>query len=193
MQCGLQQTRRRRTKSLNPTRHRGASGPLGLWQETLPKLKRVVGALGYGPDAADDILQDVYLTAMRHPTVPTEREGLRRWLFRVTINRCHDEGRRRTRQGKALLRLVDRLRRRPAAPPAGELAVRGEQRQAVRSALASLDESLRVPMVLRYFQDMSSKEIAEILEIPDGTVRGQLRRARLQLADALRQEGHGDD
>ena len=171
----------------------GPPGRLALWQEICPKLKRMIAALGCPGDAADDVLQDVYLSMIRHGDNLPDREGLRRWLFRVTINRSHLENRMRNRQRRLLLRLATRLRRGRRDTQFEDLASRRDEQEAVRSALADLDHALKAPLVLRYFQGMSLKEIGDILEMPDWTVRRRLQEARMKLAAELRRAGYGND
>ena len=56
-----------------------------------------------------------------------------------------------------------------------------------------MDEKLKTPLVLRYFQNMNSSQIAEILEVADATVRTRLRQGRMKLAAELRKAGYEHD
>ncbi len=79
-------------------------------------------------------------------------------------------------------------------PQAAEDATQqSEQQQLIKRALASLPSQLQTILVLRYFNGVNSKEIGEILELPDSTVRSHLRRAREKLAVALKRAGLGDE
>ena len=182
------------------------------WEELRPELSRLVRALGIGSANADDILQEVYLTArekcpraLRSPLSPRERtsdsplshwerarvrEDLRKWLIRVTVNRCRLEHRRTGRWRRAFIALTHLFDRRASNAPAAESLSRDAQRQQVRQALQSLDADTRSLLVLRYFADFDSTEIGLIMQLPDATVRGRLRRARQKLADRLRQTGY---
>ena len=175
----------------------GTSGPdkglIGMWQDALGDLKRLVAALGVGRETVEDILQDVYLKAMKQQASRGQIENLRRWLFRVTINRCREEHRRRTRRRKAFLRMATWFRRQNSSVETLEAITRDDREQAVRLALAAMDEKLKTPMVLRYFQGMNSKEIAGILEVPDATIRTRLRQGRMKLAAELRKVGYEHD
>ena len=66
-----------------------------VWDEAAPApaLARVACAIGLDAERTDDVLQDVYLTAWKKCPHSVDRGELRRWLFRVTINRCHLEHR----------------------------------------------------------------------------------------------------
>ncbi|MCK4624716.1 MAG: RNA polymerase sigma factor [Phycisphaerae bacterium] len=164
-----------------------------VWPEVLPEIRRLVAALGVGVHAAEDILQDVYIAALGRKGDHLDRESLRRWLFRVAINRCYQESRKRRRRRKIMQRIASWFGKDIADPSAGEKAAQRDERRAVRSVLETLNERLKTPLVLRYYQDMNSKEIAKILGIPDATVRSRLRRAREKLASKLRKAGYGDE
>ena len=70
-------------------------------------------------------------------------------------------------------------------PTLEESVIQNEKETAIWNALNELDEKHRMVMVLRYFQDLSSREIAEILSLSEGTVHSRLHTARERLRDAL--------
>jgi RNA polymerase sigma-70 factor (ECF subfamily) len=76
--------------------------------------------------------------------------------------------------------------------PEGQVIAKAEQ-EAVRAALADLPEHYREIVVLREFEDMSYQEIAEVTQIPIGTVMSRLSRARRALREALIESGEGDE
>jgi len=164
-----------------------------VWDETASELARVLCALGADAARADDILQDVYLIAWQKCPPDAGRADLRRWLFRVAVNRCHLEHRRRTRW-RGVLRGLRRLwRGDDAAADAGATASENEQRRLVRRALQGLQPQSRSILVLRYFAELNSREIGRVLQLPDSTVRSHLRSARQQLALELKRAGYTDE
>jgi len=171
---------------------REASGLAATWQASASDLARLVAAMGCG-HAAEDILQSVYLVAMSRSPKGLSHEELRRWLFRVTINRCRQEHRRHDRARRVLAGLAGWMRRSNSVQPAADTAADRQQRQAVTRALEAMDDDLRTPLVLRYFLDMNSGEIGRILGMPDTTVRTRLRAGRQRLADQLRRAGYGHE
>lgn len=76
--------------------------------------------------------------------------------------------------------------------PEGQVIAKAEQ-EAVRAALANLPEHYREIVVLREFEDMSYQEIAEVTQLPIGTVMSRLSRARRALREALTESGEGDE
>jgi DNA-directed RNA polymerase specialized sigma24 family protein len=69
-----------------------------------------------------------------------------------------------------------------------DAALRAEQAERVRSLLERLDPSYRAPLVLRYWHDLSYKEIASILNLTEPAVKTRLHRARLQMAALLEEQ-----
>ena len=67
--------------------------------------------------------------------------------------------------------------------------IRAEELEAVRRGLQELEEELLAPLVLRYFMDLNSSEIGEILALNPNTVRSRLREGRLKLAQQLKAKG----
>ena len=162
-----------------------------VWREMSPELSRLASAMGVSAHSVDDVLQDVYLAGLQKHPHGLGREELRRWLFRVTLNRCHLEHRRRRRwrvalTGLALFKSSSKVSR------TEDVILCADRRELVAAALESLEPELRSVLVLRYFCEMNSKEIGQILDLPDSTVRSQLRTARWQLAAVLKR-GVGDD
>jgi RNA polymerase sigma-70 factor (ECF subfamily) len=162
-----------------------------VWTDQSPRLARLAAVLGLRSDQAADVLQDVYVTALRfvaqrQPPIADET-GLVRWLFRVTANRCHLEHRRGRRWRRAWQSLtgVWRADGNAARLPSGEL------RREVDQALATLEPEDRLLVALRYFMNLNSRQIAEIVDEPESTVRGRLRIARMRLAEKLA-EWHED-
>ena len=148
--------------------------------------------LGNREDALD-LSQEVFLTVFRSLGRFEAKARFSTWLYRVTVNRCRDELRRRgsvkhtrphsldvVRDGESPREIASNV------PPPPEEAVGREMRQRVEEAIADLPGDAREVLVLRDREDLSYEEIAEILEIPLGTVRSRLNRARTLLKDELR-------
>jgi RNA polymerase sigma factor (sigma-70 family) len=161
-----------------------------VWGEIAPELSRFIRAMTADTHRAEDILHDVYLAAWRKCPEELNRESLRKWLYRVSANRCHLEHRRRARWRLAF----DGLSRlcRPSAASSDALT-RQEELELVRRAIEDLAPVQKSIVMMRYFCELDSKQIGEILELPDSTVRSHLRLARQRLAEILKQRGYEDD
>jgi RNA polymerase sigma factor (sigma-70 family) len=151
-----------------------------VWSGCATRLSRLVLAMGIRADFAFDVLQDVYLIALQNPPAIACPIELQRWLFRVTVNRCQLEHRRRSRWQRLWIGLAQSWR--GASPAASAAAVDGELKGNVARALATLSNEDRRLVAMRYFSELNSREIAEIVGRPEATVRSRLRAARRKLA-----------
>ena len=142
-----------------------------------------------GDDAgAQDVTQDVFVRAFR--ALPTFRADARlsTWLYRVVVNACLDELRRR----RKVLHFGDVP---PGLHPAVPPTEPRERDPEVAQALGRLTPKLRMAVLLRHYEDLSYDEMAEALGCSPGTVASRLSRAHAQLARELahRREGGTDD
>jgi RNA polymerase sigma factor (sigma-70 family) len=179
----------------------GDAGPMGRRMQETPLLKvflrereclkRVAAGMGMDSANVEDVLQDVSIQVLKYAG-QFEQEGMMmRWLIRTTVNHCLTEYRRRFRRKASRI-----LRRRPdlgqvmgeEGETVGQAGL-SEELEAVRRALIELDPSLLLIVVLRYFCDLDSKAIGEIVEMNASTVRARLREARMILAGRLAQRG----
>ena len=137
-------------------------------------------------DVAADVTSRVFLKAYRAYDRFEPGRPLRNWLLTIAVREAISEGRRASRE---LARRASDAAAEMAPAPAREepetSAVQREERERVRRAVASLPELYRVPVVLRYFNDLSLDEIAELTARPTSTIGVQLLRARAMLRDAL--------
>jgi RNA polymerase sigma-70 factor (ECF subfamily) len=136
----------------------------------------------HDPVEAEDAVQDAFLRAWRFRAAAPRDAGWQPWLYRVVVNACCSRLRREIprRNAHADLDLADS--RPDEAPGPDETALRTESASAVATALAALPESLRVPVVLRYYVGLSEKDIAVAIGRRPGTVKSRLYDARQRLA-----------
>ena len=130
--------------------------------------------------AAEDIAQESFLAAVRALDRFDRRRPFGPWLHRIVVNRAIDWGRARALRRELALDGV-------AEPAAAAEAVRGGERtEELAGALASLVPEQRAVIVLRYLLDYTPGEIAELLDLPRGTVNSRLRRGLDRLEEELR-------
>jgi len=166
------------------------SGLVDIFLAQQPRLRRLAAGMGLGASDVEDFLQDVSIKALKGPENLQSKEHGARWLIRVTLNRCIAEHRgRRTFKRHTGQILEARPRKDATLKPTAEKVIRAEELEIVRENLRKLDESLLGPLVLRYFCQFNSTEIAETLDLPASTVRSRLRDARMILAGRLQREG----
>jgi RNA polymerase sigma-70 factor (ECF subfamily) len=133
---------------------------------------------------AEDVAQEAFVRAHRALGAFRGDAKLSTWLYAITsrlcLNRLASGERRLTRQNEdALLRLSD------AGPRPDAALERRELETALGRAIAELPEDRRIVVVLRDLEGLSYEEIAEVLELPLGTVRSRLHRARADLKEKL--------
>jgi RNA polymerase sigma-70 factor (ECF subfamily) len=150
-----------------------------VWMAQAHRLAALAAALGLPRDVSADVLQDVYVTALRQPPAIDNEVELLRWLFRVTANRAKLEHRRRGRWRRLWQTLAIGWRDDVPAVACSELNLE------VKRALTTLADEDRTLVAMRYFAELNSREIGEIVGLPEATVRGRLRAARQQLAQEL--------
>jgi RNA polymerase sigma factor (sigma-70 family) len=140
-----------------------------------------VGMLGHGSDS-EDCVQDTIVIAMRRIGELREPAAIGGWLVAIVVNVCRAQLRRSTRE----LPDADTAELRGALDSVEEAVDRGALRDWVWTALERLPEPQRVVVMLRHFSTASSySAIAEICDVPVGTVRSRLNAARARLADEL--------
>jgi RNA polymerase sigma-70 factor (ECF subfamily) len=134
------------------------------------------------PVEAQDAVQEAFLRVWRFRDAIPAGDARKAWLYRVVVNACVSRIRsERSRTGKddgdlGLETLPD------PAPTPHAAAERSQLASDVVAALADLPESLRVPLVLRFYAGLSEKEIAVAIDRRPGTVKSRLYDARQRLA-----------
>jgi RNA polymerase sigma-70 factor (ECF subfamily) len=147
------------------------------------------------PQDAEEIAQDTFVRAWRALSQwPPERiraMRMRAWLYQIALNVFRNRVARRSLpivpldapDGRPAYEPADDWRERPDV--AAESAELGRQ---VAASLVALPAHMRVAVVLRYVEGFTYREIAEMLEQPEGTVKAHVHRGTRQLRDSLRRE-----
>lgn len=136
---------------------------------------------------AEEVTQEALLAALRALDAYHGASSLKTWLFSITVNICHTRLQRHKRQDQ-LKQIMDGILKRQSTPSVEERAVQNESNEALWRAIHGMNEKHRIPIVLRYYHDLSVAEIANILQIPEGTVHSRLNTAR-RLLHAVLKEG----
>ncbi len=146
---------------------------LAMSQAHMPSFYRVAYSLvGNRPDA-EDAVQQALLSAWTHRH--QARAGAEKaWMMRIVINECYSI-----------------LRRRKKAIPVADVpqgASAPMEPTPLQEAVRALPENLRTPLLLKYMEGMSEKEVASALRIPVSSVKSRLFRARKKLQAQLSEE-----
>jgi RNA polymerase sigma-70 factor (ECF subfamily) len=176
--------------------------------EAFTKLVRAHSSLVYrvalrmvGDEDAQDASQEVWIRVWRNIKSFRGESAFSTWLYRITMNTCLSIRQRESRR-KEWEYGGDEMPYLPE-PPGGDAdpetaVVSAERREEIQAALRHVRAEHRAALVLRHMEGLSYAEIAEVLEVPDGTAKGWVSRGRAALLMALAQQrsqentGEGD-
>src|SRR3954465_10221136 len=144
-----------------------------------PRAYRAAYLVCHDAAAAEDIAQEAFLAAVRALERFDRRRPFGPWLHRIVVNRAIDWS--RARGLRAEVELHETSAGSEAGLPSGNSPP-------VASALASLSPEHRAVIVLRHLLEYTPGEIADLLELPRGTVNSRLRRGLDELGERLREE-----
>lgn len=131
--------------------------------------------------AALDATQETFLTVYRKANQYRATAAVGTWIYRIAVNTCYDLLRKeRRRPSESMPDYLD-----PADPTAGDRFDSVELAPSIAAALDSLSPEFRAVVVLSDIEGYALPELAELLELPLGTVKSRLFRARKQLASQL--------
>jgi RNA polymerase sigma-70 factor, ECF subfamily len=147
------------------------------WQGPIRRVcTRMTGDWHRGEDLAQETFARVY--TQRKYYRPDGKVST--WIWRIALNLCYDDLRRRRRREEMPLDDAPEEVAAPTAEP-DKLAAAEEHGYWVRWALLRLSESHRAVLALRHYENLKFREIAEVLEIPEGTVKSRMAEALTQM------------
>lgn len=135
---------------------------------------------------ANEITQDVFIAALRSLPAYQDKKSFKAWIYTIALNhsRTHLRKRKTLERLKATLTSIFRVEFQKQTMPE-EAVIQNEKEALLWNCLTQLDERLRVVIVLRYFHELSTVEIAEVLSLNEGTVHSRLHNGRERLRKAL--------
>ena len=186
------------------------AGDSSAWEEVVRLHNRRIYNLCYrfinSAEDAQDLTQDVFIRVYRTlSSYDVEKGAFTTWLTTLTRNLLVDHFRRskqervtdsidaRLREEEDSLSLSDRLP--DQGPTPDDRLASKETQKLVQQALARISPELREAVILRDLQDMDYKEIAQVLRVPEGTVKSRINRGRTELTRLLsrNKKQAGDD
>jgi len=163
-----------------------------LVQRWRGRIQRLCGRLTGDAHRAEDVAQEVFTKIFLHRHSYRHEGRFSTFIWRVAINACHDERRRQRRRNEYSLNEENSLGQtgietlESTVPCPSTAAVNQEQVKLVRQALLNLPEHYRSVVVLRHYEGLKFREIAEVLEIAEGTVKSRMAEALSRLERALK-------
>lgn len=170
------------------------AGETEAFEPLVERYRRKTYRLAYGvlrdPEEALDVVQEAFVKAFRALPKFKGDAAFYTWLFRITMNLALDRKRQRATRARVLggeSVTPEEVERTAASadPRPDEEALSVQRRARIARALESLSESHRSIIILSDIEGLSYREIAEVCEIPMGTVMSRLHNARKRLREAL--------
>lgn len=149
-----------------------------------PELYKIAWSWCHNTALADDLVQEACVKALKNHSQLNDSSKLKPWLTRILVNLHTDHLRAKRDQ----IPLEDQHLHDTESPVT--LADRDDNIQRVRSAIAKLKDEHRKVVTLVDLAEFSYAEVAEILDVPVGTVMSRLNRARIRLKSLLQSDQH---
>ena len=166
----------------------GSLDALGMIYDRHKRLVyRTALAICNDPEAAADLLQDVFLRLHRFAKRVDPDRPLEPWLYRVTANQAYTWVKRHHRWTQPLEDIAEWLSSGVKFSPQ-HISEQDDESRRIQNAIAKLSLPQRVVVVMYYINDLSLQEISEVLEIPEGTVKSRLHYGRNALKNYLQPE-----
>ena len=137
--------------------------------------------------SADDLYQDTFLEAMKKLAVIRYEDNPKSYLLSVAIRLWKNRVRKFAWRNRIAPQVGETALEQEggATPDVSEKAVANEERGMLWKAVDALDDRYRIPLLLYYMEEQSVAELAELLSIPQGTVKSRLHKARQLLEKEL--------
>ena len=172
-----------------------ADGDMAAFEQLVtthqPAIYRLALRMTGNPEDAADMTQEAFLRAWRGLGSFQADSSLSTWLFRLTSNVCIDFLRKQKRQQHVSLTFSEdedegkELSVPDPEPLPEERVIFNEKQEAIRNAMNALPVDFREILELRVVRQLPYEQIAQIMDLPVGTVKSRLARARLQLKKRL--------
>lgn len=141
------------------------------------------GLMGGRDDQAREAVQEAWVRIIRYGQTFKGKSEFRTWMYRIVINQCHNLRKRNART--ASNGTLDEAQGSVIASPAGD--THDVSQQDLHRALLQLDEPRRDVILLCYHADLTYEQVADILDIPMGTLKSRLHAAKTELREQLTQ------
>ncbi len=157
--------------------------------ENFPRIHRAALILTGNPWDADDLAQETFLTAARIWSRFLGRSQVYTWLYGILLNLERRERRRLgTRRRKLRVLWDQRSRTEPTDPPAEAVLEATQWKRSLWARVAELPDGQRHVLILRFSEQLSYQEIADVMRCPLGTVKSRIFHGLSNLRRALREQ-----
>ena len=143
--------------------------------EYSPSLYRIARTILFSDHDCADAVQEAVFQGWLKRNQLRDADRFKPWITRIVINECRNLQRRSQKQLRVVGAIIDDFRANPSPAP----------KIALEAAVSELPDKYRLPIILYYSENYSTREIAQIMEIPEGRLRERMRMARKMLGRAL--------
>jgi RNA polymerase sigma-70 factor (ECF subfamily) len=178
--------------SIDAVIQRCLAGDQIAWEQIVRQHWRKVFNIAYKftgkHDEAEDLTQDVFLKIFKSLDTFDRRANFQTWLVSVSRNLCIDHYRSVRKERETIDRDVDAGELSPVAQTVSPVAAleHRDRVELLKKALDQLPPTLRSAVLLRDIQELSYQEIADKLNLPEGTVKSRINRGRTELSRQIR-------
>ncbi len=170
---------------------RAAAADPRAWDEIIERYGERIYNLALrftgNPAEAEDLTQDIFLKLYRNLDRYRGDVPLMAWALRLSRNSCIDHYRHHRARRQAETVSEEVLQHLPSGDDLEQRSQKRERRRLVHQVLAGMSENLSSVVMLRDFQGLSYDEIATFFEVPVGTIKSRLNRARRELVRRVRE------
>lgn len=142
-------------------------------EEIKIQLYKTAIAILKNDDDACDAIQETLISAYQNLSSLRNNDFFKTWITRILINKCNDI----IRKNKKIIDITEKL-----SKETNTFYAEYSKKSELESILNNIGEELRLVTVLYYYDDFSIKDISEMINIPEGTVKSRLSRAREKIA-----------
>lgn len=165
-------------------------GDQGAWNMIINTYSRLVYniALNFtnNRDDASDLVQDIFLKLYQNLHKFNQDRNIKGWVIQLSKNYCIDYWRKNKKQGNKV-ELEEHTAFTVENPES--LNIKESEKKYLREKIKLLETDLRIALVMRDIEGFSYSEISESLDIPEGTVKSRINRARIKLAKSIKKGG----
>lgn len=170
------------------------NGDYGAWNMIVDRYAKTIynQALNFfgNREDAEDVTQEVFVKIFNHIDKFREEKNFGSWVMRISNNYCIDYWRKYKKNLKRV-ELEEDLLKQDDTPE--EQLIKDENVKELRQKMLILDPDLRILVIMRDIQGFSYQQIAESLNLPPGTVKSRINRARVKLAKTFLSEGESNE
>lgn len=157
-----------------------------LMERHVERVRNLVFSIFHSAELVDDLTQDVFLKAYRALGQFRFDAAFSTWLYRITVNRCRDEMRKRKLRRYLSLHTLMETHDKEVTMKTAVQPQESETRELIDRGLQRLPEKYRLPVILKDMEGLSYEEMADVMSCELGTVKSRLSRGRSMLRAYLK-------